>query len=192
MPSNFRPTITPTDILVDAAVVYIGTASIGVLRGDPTFDPGREIRNAAEGMNGARTKIKGLDRTIRWNSVISGVLLEFGASATPGGGNTLRYLEPGSTETTPSSIVTITPNPGGEFLASGDYVTDLKFIKKRGNATFWSVRFPSALCVTWSLAGGENDEGLVNFTFEARKTVSALSDLEAAPYVIERLSALPT
>ena len=190
MPSGFRPTVTPTDILVDAAVVYIGTTSIGVLRGDPTFDPGREIRNAD--FNGKRADVVGLDRTIRWQSIISGVLLEFGASATPGGGNTLRYLEPGSTETTPSSVVTITPNPGGEFLASGDYVTDLKFIKKRGNATFWSVRFAKALCLTWSLAGGENDEGLINFSFAARNAVSALSDLEKAPYIIERLAALPT
>lgn len=178
----------PTDTLLNAGVLFHTIAGvstkIGVTRGSPDFDPGIELADVA--FDGMRFRLKGLTRRTGFKPVIKGTILELGPTAT---GKQTLILEPGSAEATVSGVTTTTPKAAGAFFATGDYLTDLRWIFDRGNGAFVAIYFPLALCTKWSLKGQDKDEAQISFEFEAVGDPTV--DLGLAPYVIEHRTALP-
>lgn len=191
MLTGYSPNL-PNDVLLDSGVLYIGSSAIGATRGGLEFSPDFEIQNVP--FDGKQAAIKGLDRKFFGeDSKISGTLIEFGDSST---GSQLAKLEPGGTSASAGSpnVTTYTPNPASEFLASGDYQTNVRLIFERGvlsgTKKYAAVLFAVALVKTWSLKGENKGEATIGFEICARKDMSS-GTIADAPYVIEHREALP-
>jgi hypothetical protein len=183
----------PSDVLLDSGVLYVGNACRGATRGGLQFTPDFEIENVD--FDGKQANIKGLDRKFFGpDSKIAGTLIEFGDTST---GNQVLLLEPGGTTASAGSpnVTTFTPNPGSEFLASGDYSTDVRLIFERGVGSgtkkYAAIYFPVALVKTWSLQGANKGEATIGFEICARRDMSS-GTVATSPYLIEHREALPT
>lgn len=186
----------PSDVLMDSGVLYVGTAIVGVSKGPWQFDPGREIVNSE--FDGKHAPIKGLDRLFHGEPVISGTLIQFADSDT---GGQMAKIEPGSSEadsgSTPNVLTTITPKAGGNFFASGDYLTDVRLIFERGIAAaagtkkYAAIYLPCAIVKKWGpLAGANKDHPTYGVEIAGRKDMGSGTTADAA-YKIEFRESLP-
>lgn len=184
----------PSDVLLDTGVLYVGSTVVGATRGAPQFNPNREVENVE--FDGKHAPLKGLDRPFHGEPEISGTLIEFGDAAT---GNQIGKLEPGASSATAGgagvSVTTITPAPGGAFMASGSYLTDVRLVFERGIGTgtkkYAVIYFPCGFVKQWGpLQGAAKGEATVPFTIVGRKDPAAGSLADAA-YKIELREALP-
>lgn len=185
-------TTTPTDILKNPVIIQVGSAKLGVTKGGCSFDPGHEIENLAQFIDGAQSPIKGLDRKFFGISKISGIILDFGEAAS---GNQIAKLEIGSSAASAGSpnVTTVTPAAGGDILSA--YQADVSFISDRaigsGTKRYASVYFAFGLFTKYSLKGGDTKGPVeIAFEFEGRLDVSA-AVLGTAPYLIKYREALP-
>jgi hypothetical protein len=128
---------TPNTVLLDAGVLYIGTAIIGVSRGGFKFDPGKELREFE--YDGRGTAAVGDHRVTKYEAVISGKLLEITAA-------NLLKIDAGATAATVSSVTTTTPIDAKVSMIAGGYVSDLALYVEKGDGTYRAYKFPHALC----------------------------------------------
>lgn len=181
----------PTDALVNMGVLFYSKAGaatkIGVTQGAPDFDPGVELADIE--FDGKRCRLKGLTRRVGFKPVMKATFEEFGPSAS---GGQIALLEPGETQAAPdvNQTVLITPKPAGVLFATGDYVSNLRWIFERASGGYAAIYFPIALCTKWSLKGNDKKEAAIAAEFEAVGDPTA--DLGTAPYLIEIRTALPT
>lgn len=176
----------PLDILYEAGTVFLGSTPFGTTKGPPKFNPNKGYENVE--FDGKYTNVKLLDRVKQGNPTISFTMLELGNSTS---GAQVATLEPGFTTATVGAVITKTPQPSGQFVANGSYVTDLRVMWERGfngSATYFAVYFPWALCMKYDLSGQDKKEGLIAVEFEARSLAAGLT---AAPYVLEYRTTTP-
>jgi hypothetical protein len=171
----------PTDVLVDSGVLYIGASVFGAFQGGLKFDPGVEYLNTT--FDGKRSPIKLLDRKSNMMPKITGTMIQLSTT-------NVAQLEPGaSTATGWTGSTSYAPKRAGLFLATGDYLTDVRAIWLRGNGSFVQVRFPSALCVRYDATSQDGQEVAIAVELEARLDMSVSgANVGDAPYRIEYLA----
>lgn len=187
----------PKDILLDSGVLYVGTKVWGAFAGGLKFDPGITYR--AADFDGKRSPVKGLDRVSMRMPKISGTVIELPATTTTVAGN-VQAIEPGSVTNVTgawSSVSSFAPKSAGQLLASGDYLSDVRLIYQRGEATsssgnYVQVRFPAGLCTKYDITGQDGSEVAIALEIEARldPTLSGFTNIGAAPYRIEYITTL--
>ena len=170
----------PTDVLLDSGVLYVGATVFGAFQGGLTFDPGVEYLNTV--FDGKRGPVKGLDRKSATMPKISGTVIQLATT------NVLQ-IEPGATTSATGAWTGSTsylPKRAGSYLASGDYLTDVRAIWLRGGGSFVQVRFPAALCVKYDITSQDGQEVAIAIEIDARldMTVSG-ANVGDSPYRIE-------
>ena len=184
--SGVNITNLPADTLLDSGVLYFGSTKIGVTRGAPKFDPARTWRNIE--FDGKQAPVKGLDRPMYGEAMISGTLIEFGGAST---GNQITKLEPGATAVTVGAITTYTPVAGGALLAAGNYFANLRmFFERATPGTYAAILFAVAFCKKYDVQGANMNEATIPFEFVARLDLNT-QQVSDPPYVIELRTSLP-
>jgi hypothetical protein len=187
----------PTDVLLDSGVLYIGSTVWGAFSGGIKFDPGVTYRNVE--FDGKRSPVKGLDRVTMRMPKISGTIIQLSPAAittpTPVMSGGVAQIEPGAVTQAAGAWTGYTsyePKDGGQLLAAGDYLTDVRAIWQRGGATNTTgsvvqVRFPVALVTKYDIAGQEGAEAAIAIEIEARldPTLSGFTGMGSAPFRIE-------
>lgn len=193
MPINGYLSTLPSDVLLLPGVLRVGSTNIGVTRGGGQFDPGYEFENVE--FDGKQAPIKLLDRKFHGTPRITATLVEFGDATT---GDQIPKLEVSSANASAGSpnVTTVTPDPGGPFLAAGDYLANLRWIFDRGvgagTERYVCVLFACALVTKYGITaeGGSRKEAEIPIEIEARKDMAS-GTIADAPYVIELREALP-
>jgi hypothetical protein len=145
--------------LLDAGMLYVGSTPVGwgPTRGGLTFDPGIETRDPE--YDGKSTPIDGTLRVIRYNSTISGEILDKSAVA-------LGRLLPGYTSDGSTNNV-ITPRNARSFIATGDTLQDVLLLYRGSDGNAAGAWFKKAMVTQWSLIGPDNDEARFSVTIQA-------------------------
>jgi hypothetical protein len=168
----------PTEAMIDAGVLYLRSPSssaligMGPTRGGLTFNPGGEMRNVE--FDGKTTDIEGLDRVLRYNSTLSGGLIDFSARS-------LGYYEPGNVSAASGSSTMIKPIGATEFLAPGAYLKDVLWISRNQDNRIKVVGFPRGLVTEKEIVGEADNETIVNLTIKACLPAAA-TDINECPY----------
>jgi hypothetical protein len=87
------------------------------------------------------------------------------------------------------NVTTITPKAGGLFLASGDYLTDVRLLFERGISSgtkkYFAIYFPCGLVLpTWDLQGEARKYANIAITIGARKDMAS-GNVYDAPFKLE-------
>jgi hypothetical protein len=183
----------PTDVALDMGILMIGSNKIGVTKGPPQFSPAIEL--AMSEFDGMHAPLKGMDRFFYGEAQFSATIMEFGDSAT---GNMLAKLFPGSSAASAGTpnVTTITPKAGGLFLASGEYLSDVRLIFERGSVgsgtkQYFAIYFPCGLVLpTFSLQGEARKYATAPITIGARKDMAS-GNVYDAPFKLELREATP-
>lgn len=168
----------PTEAMIDAGVLYLRSPDtstllgIGPSRGGLTFNPGREMRNVE--FDGKTTDIEGLDRVLRYNSTLTGGLIDFSRKS-------LGYYEPGSTSSDSGSVSRIQPIAATAFLTAGAYLKDVLWISRNQDNRIKVIGFARALVSEYEVVGEQDNETIANVTIMA-KLPSSVTDINQAPY----------
>lgn len=175
----------PNDVVIDSGVLYIGSSVFGALTGGLKFDPGNEYRQVE--FDGRRSPVRLLDRKSMVMPKLSGTMIELAT------GNVAK-LEPGATVVASGAWTGSTsyqPKAAGAFLASGDYLTDVRAVWLRGSGAYVQVRFPAALLTKYDVTSQDNAEIAIALEIEARLdlTVSGATT-GTSPFRIEYLASL--
>ena len=178
--SNF-----PSDVLLDSGVLYVGATVFGAFQGGLKFDPGVEYLNTV--FDGQRSPVQLLDRKSAMMPMITGTVIQLSTT------NVLQ-IEPGATTSATGAWTGSTsyvPKRAGSYLASGDYLTDVRAIWLRGSGAFVQVRFPAALLTKYDITSQDGQEVAIAIEIAARldMTVSA-PNVGDAPYRIEYIAAV--
>jgi hypothetical protein len=196
MPLNGYTANLPNDILLDTGVLYVGSTPIGASRGAWKVELAWSVENVD--FDGKYADVKGLDRKFYGPSSMSATLIELGPATH---GNQISKMEAGATSvdtgSTPSTLTTITPKPGGALYASGDYLTNVRVVFERaitvaaGAKKYVAVLFPAGLVRKWGpLTGTDKKEATYDVEIAARKDMASGTTADA-PYLIEYREALP-
>lgn len=187
----------PKDVLLDSGVLYVGTKVWGAFAGGLKFDPGVTYRNID--FDGKRSPVRLLDRVTMRMPKISGTVIELPSTTTTVSGN-VAAVEPGAATSATgawSSVSSFAPKSAGQLLIAGDYLSDVRLIYQRGEATsaagnYVQVRFPSALCTKYDMTGQDGAEVAIAIEIEARldPTLSGFTNIGSAPFRIEYLTTL--
>lgn len=194
MPLTGHTAYFPSDVLLDMGILMVGAARIGVTKGPPQFSPNIEV--ATSEFDGMHAPLKGMDRFFYGEANFAATLMEMGDAST---GNQLAKLLPGSSANTTGSpsVTTITPKAGGTFLASNEYLTDVRLIFERGSVgsgtkQYAALYFPYGLLLpTWTLQGEPRKYANIPISIAARKDGSS-GNIYDAPFKIELREALPS
>lgn len=168
----------PTEAMIDAGVLYLRSPDTSTLigmgpsRGGLTFNPGKEMRNVE--FDGKTTEIEGLDRVLRYNSTLSGGLIDFSRKS-------LGYYEPGSTSADSGSVTRIEPIASTVFLTAGAYLKDVLWISRNQDNRIKVVGFARALVNEYEVVGEQDNETIANVTIMA-KLPSSVTDINQCPY----------
>lgn len=187
MPANIPLTgytaTFPNDVVLDSGQLYIGATVFGAFAGGLKFDPGITWREVE--FDGKRSPVKGLDRKAMMLPKISGTCIQLST------GN-VAQLEPGVTVAASGGYTGSTsywPKDAGVFLASGDYLTDVRAVWLRGDSTFVQVRFPVGVCTKYDIVSKDGAEIAIALEIEARLDMSVSgAQIGDAPYRIEYLT----
>ena len=167
----------PTAFVIDAGVLLVGSTVIGSTLGGIKFDDGKVYRHVE--FDGKTTDIAGLHRITEYNATLSGQLLDLTDAA-------ISRYNPGSTSDGSANNL-FTMKPAREFLVTGDYLTNVKFVGQQSdgsNETF-VITFPRALVEKVSFKTNDKNEGLIDIVIKAVLDIGA-TDLELAPFTITK------
>ena len=175
----------PTDVVLDSGALYVGATVFGAFSGGLKFDPANEYR--AVEFDGRRSPVKGLDRKASMMPKLSGTMIQLSTT-------NVGQLEPGAAVNATGAWTGSTsywPKDAGQFLAAGDYLTDVRAVWLRGGGGYVQVRFPSALLTKYDVTSQDGAEIAIALEIEARldMTVSG-AQIGDAPYRIEYLATL--
>lgn len=175
----------PSDVVIDSGVLYVGSAVFGATTGGLKFDPGNEYRNVE--FDGRRSPVRALDRKAMTMPKLSGTVIQLSTT-------NVGQIEPGATTVASGAWTGSTsyqPKAAGGFLASGDYLTDVRAIWMRGSGAYVQVRFPAALLTKYDVTSQDNAEIAIAIEIEARLdlTVSGATT-GTSPFRIEYLAAV--
>lgn len=168
----------PSNLWIDAGVLYVGATGLGASRGGFQFDPGMDIRQVP--FDGQHAPIAGLDRIITWKSLLKGKMIETTLAASA-------IYDAGSTSSSITGGMAIVPSHAGQLFPSTAYGQDLYLIGRQQGAGIVKVHFPFFLVVKWPLTTKPHDEGEIDVEIEARLSPTT-TDLETPPYDIEYLT----
>jgi hypothetical protein len=173
-------------LVLNTAILMVGSTYWGVSRGAPSFDPGREIRQAE--FDGQVQPIVGNDRIVGYKSQISFTGLEAKNAD-------LTRLELNqAVAAAVAGVQVLTPLPAQQLFvkASGQYVADVRMIGERGDGKLYSVHFPYAVVLSYSVKSNDKGEAEFSITVEARLDPTGTPlNIGVAPYRIEVRDAVP-
>lgn len=180
--TGFTSTL-PTDVLLDSGVLYLSTAAFGAFQGGLKFDPGTTYRNVE--FDGKRTAVRLLDRKMMTAPKLTGTMIQLTAGKVPA-------IEPGAAITSAGGFTGSTsfmPKRAGSLLVAGDYVTDVRAIWLRGDNSYVSVRFASALVAKYDITSQDGAEVSIALEIEARLDMAASgANVGDVPFRIEYLA----
>ena len=175
----------PTDVVLDSGVLYVGSTVFGAFNGGLKFDPGVEYVQVT--FDGRRSPVKQLDRKGNQMPKLTGTVIQLSTT-------NVGQIEPGATVSASGAWTGSTsylPKRAGSFLASGDYLTDVRAIWLRGGGNFVQVRFPSALCTKYDITSQDGAEIAIAIEIEARLDMSVSgANVGDAPYRLEYIAAV--
>lgn len=175
----------PTDVVLDSGVLYVGATVFGAFNGGLKFDPGVEYVSTT--FDGRRSPIKQLDRKGNMMPKLSGTVIQLSTT-------NVGQIEPGATVSASGAWTGSTsylPKRAGTYLASGDYLTDVRAIWLRGGGNYVQVRFPSALCTKYDITSQDGAEIAIAIEIEARLDMSVSgANVGDAPYRIEYIASV--
>jgi len=175
----------PADVLLDSGVLYVGATVFGAFQGGLKFDPGIEYLNTV--FDGQRSPVRLIDRKSKMAPVLTGTVIQLSTA-------NVAQIEPGASVAASGAWTGSTsylPKRAGTYLASGDYLTDVRAIWLRGNGAFVQVRFPAGLCTQYDVTSQDGAEVAIALTIEARLDMSVSgANVGDAPYRIEYLAAV--
>lgn len=172
------PATFPQDILLDSGALYTGANGSGVLlartRRGMTFDPGRAI--GLVGFDGERAPVQGLHHITEYKATIKGRLLQFNTNQYP-------IVEPG--------IQSMSGSTGGinmiyymqiasQLFAAGAYFSNLRWIFRRADLSFWQVRFGACLCEKYTIVSQDKDAAEIECSFAACLNMAAVNPFTGA------------
>lgn len=178
--------VKPTDVMVDAGVLYRrdpdGSSLIGVgpSRGGLKFNPGKTTRNIE--FDGKTTPIAGLDRITEWNAEITGMLIDLSAQ-------NFGMYEPGNTSASSGSSLRIKPLQATEFLSVGSYLYDVLWIGRAQDNRIKVVGFPCAMVTQYDISSEDKNEAGVSVTIQAR-IPEAATNINECPFRIFEANAI--
>lgn len=170
--------VKPTEAMIDAGVLYLrdpdssNLIGMGPSRGGLTFNPGKEMRNVE--FDGKTTDIELLDRVLRYNSTLTGGLIDFSRKS-------LGYYEAGSSSADSGSSSRISPIDATVFLETGAYLKDVLWISRNQDNRIKVIGFPRALVTEYEVVGEQDSETIANVTIMAKLPADATS-INNAPY----------
>jgi hypothetical protein len=175
----------PTDVVLDSGVLYVGATVFGAFNGGLKFDPGIEYISTQ--FDGRRSPVRGLDRKNAMMPKLSGTVIQLSTT-------NVGQIEPGATVSASGAWTGSTsylPKRAATYLASGDYLTDVRAIWLRGGGNYVQVRFPAALCTKYDITSQDGAEIAIAIEIEARldMTVSG-ANVGDAPYRIEYIASV--
>lgn len=175
----------PSDVIIDSGVLYVGATVFGATTGGLKFDPGTEYRSVE--FDGRRSPVRLLDRKAMFMPKLSGTVIQLSTT-------NVGQIEPGATVVASGAWTTSTsyqPKAAALFLASGDYLTDVRAIWQRGSGAYVQVRFPAALLTKYDITSQDNAEVAIAIEIEARLDMSVSGTTTGtAPFRIEYLAAV--
>lgn len=175
----------PSDVIIDSGVLYVGATVFGATTGGLKFDPGTEYRSVE--FDGRRSPVRLLDRKAMFMPKLSGTVIQLSTT-------NVGQIEPGATVVASGAWTTSTsyqPKAAGLFLASGDYLTDVRAIWQRGSGAYVQVRFPAALLTKYDVTSQDNAEVAIAIEIEARLDMSVSGTTTGtSPFRIEYLAAV--
>lgn len=175
----------PQDVLIDSGVLYVGATVFGAFQGGLKFDPGIEYLNTT--FDGKRSPVKGLDRKANQMPKITGTVIQLSTA-------NVAQIEPGATVAASGAWAGSTsyaPKRSGTFLASGDYLTDVRAIWPRGAGGFVQVRFAAGLLTKYDVTSQDGQEVAIAVEVEARLDMSVSgANVGDAPYRIEYIASV--
>lgn len=188
-PLSSYTTTLPTDTLLDTGIMYAGASIFAASVGGIKFTPGRSTREVM--FDGKRSRVKGLDRTSKFEPKITGTIVEMGPAL-------VVELEPGAVAVGlsggPAGFTTgYRPKQAGVLYVAGDYLAAFRVIWQRGNGTYVQCRFfDGAVVDKWDVSGTDNEEAKISVEVCAvlDMTVSGRNTADA-PYVIEYFTVAP-
>lgn len=179
----------PADTLFGLGVVFSGASKIGVTRGAPRWDPGKQLRNTE--YDGKITDVAELDRITGWTPTLGFTLMEFGGTAT---GGQIELLEPGSSQAVADGegTIVITMRQAEEYFDVGEYASNLRIVWRRGGGGYAALHLPLALCTKYDIQGEDKDEARIACEFRPRlSTADAIATPAKCPFLYELRTALP-
>lgn len=175
----------PSDVLLDSGVLYVGASVFGAFQGGLKFDPGIEYANTA--FDGKRSPVKGLDRKANVMPKITGTVIQLSAT-------NVGQVEPGATVSASGAWTGSTsylPKRAAGYLASGDYLSDVRAIWLRGSGSFVQVRFPAGLLTKYDITSQDGQEVAIAVEIEARLDMSVSgANVGDSPFRIEYLASV--
>lgn len=186
--SAFTSTL-PANVLLETGVLYAGSSIYAAHIGGIKFDPGKSTRGVE--FDGKRTRIRALDRTLKFEPKITGTVIELAPALVP-------KIEPGATAVTltgaPAGYTTgYRPKQGGVLYVTGDYVDNVRAVWQLGDGSYVQVRFyDGAFVEKWDLTGQDYDEAKISIELCAvlDMTVSG-RNVADGPYAIEYFATAP-
>lgn len=187
--TGFDPDNFPLDVIYESGVVMIAAVPVGVVVGGVKWNNGKTYTQP--GFDGKQADYAGLDRPMYGAATLSFVMQELGDATT---GNQIHFLEPGATSASAGtpSVETITPKPGGGFVAAGDYSSNVRMLCERGSqgsGNYVAVLLEKALCTKYDVSTQPGKEGQVTVEFTARLPLTA--PINQAPYKFEYRTDVP-
>ena len=183
--SGYTDTL-PAEVLLNPAIVMIGTAKLGVTRGGVSWDPETEISSIA--FDGKRSNfVRGTERVTKRGGKMTGTILQIATAAQ------IQKLEPGATTATGGTGVTtiITPKDAGLLFDDANYLVDVRAIWALKGGTYFAIYLPVALCPKYDIKGADNNEAEISFEFDAVLDPADGDSLGKSPFLYELRSALP-
>lgn len=186
MPLSGYSSTLPSEVLLNPAIVYVGTTVWGATRGGVSWDPA--IEHAEIAFDGQHSTVKGLTRISKYAPKLTFTIIQLGTAAE------ILRLHPGATTatSTDTKITTvITPKDAGVLFATGDYLTDVRAVWELGAGTsYFAIYIPVAYVSKPSITGAADGEGEIPIELSACLDMTAGS-IGDAPFKYEIRSALP-
>lgn len=178
MTATFPGYKPPTDLVIDAGVLYYGNAdptlatAFGTTRDGFTFDTGMETRDVP--FDGGHSPFEGLSRITAWNATLKGKFLTITAA-------NMLLFNPGSASDGSSGNNVLTMKKAGNLFQSADYISHLWLIgRQQVDGTLVRVHFPLAYAASMQIVTKHNDEWLVDTTIKA--VLPTGSDPQECPF----------
>lgn len=146
------PRYTLNRFLVDAGMLYVGATPVGwgATRGGLTFEPDGVLREPEA--DGITTPIDGTLRYSRWNSRITGRLMDATIES-------MMRLMPGATSDGSSPNNYITPPNARTFITTSQSLENIILIHRNSANQYQATWFPKAIVRRWNKVSPDSDEG---------------------------------
>lgn len=169
------------DVIYDSAVLYVdGDTPVSISRDSFRFEEQAVFDNYE--YEGKVAPTYGGDEIVSIAPILTGKFMNVGEA------QIARY-QPGGAWNGSDFDRTYTPSALRTALSAGVYLSDVRCIWKLWTGGYLQVRFPKALCTSYSIGSQDKNEGEIPVVIEARQNVGSGNPKLISTYYIDRLPA---